>query len=93
MEKAGGRERERGVSEREWGPGRKKGRRGWMICGSHNTLFVPMTYGSYFFLIFVFVLMPCKRHMGQRLGQDCHVDTTSAKTTSKTTEGHCLHRF
>jgi hypothetical protein len=37
------------------------------------------------FFIFVFTLMPRKRHVGQILGQNRHVGATSAKTTSKTT--------
>ncbi len=39
--------------------------------------------GPTYFFIFVFILMPRKRHVGQRFGQYRHVSATSAKTTPK----------
>lgn len=40
-----------------------------------------------------YILMPYKRHVGQRPGQDHHIGATSAKTIFKITEGHSLHQF
>jgi hypothetical protein len=48
---------------------------------------------SHIFLVFVFILMPHKHHMGQIVDQHRHVDATLAKTVFQINQGHRLCWF
>lgn len=92
-------EKERG---KRWGVRKEeKGKetiRQMMTCasyvnGSHLFFWVNDIWVSHIFLVFVFILMPHKHHMGQIVDQHRHVDATLAKTVFQINQGHRLCWF